>query len=447
MSDLKAPTAASFFLYGSGSLSSSLFQWLSFHRFVHTEQILELDENKRPEGLNEWLAIWRSQQAKSLQAPDGSIVFWIAAIMGVIAMSGLLAVGLGSPINLWLPLFLFAFLPLLMSLVTSTQLWRADTAPVTRKFGLLLKLLKLERHRDLLTESPRLMWPWLNWQLQRAACVFMVFALLTFFLVATFQELNFVWSSTFIQSSASMAQILSVIATPWSWMLPAPTPELVEAARFDALGLAGERTSYQSSQLWPFVIASMLFYGLMPRVALLILFRRQLKKRLTDSVEQSGTIEVFLNRQLQQVSQQALDVEESDAGIEHLAARVSESTSSLLGWRLSAGDAESRGLARNLGLDDWQVEAEWLASDAAVMPNPVRMMVGFWQTPTGELEDCLQQIKAKNPQTELVLMEAPAAFTGSGTVGMAGDREQAQLSSWRYFAEKVTLPLVIEETL
>ena len=115
MSDLKAPTAASFFLYGRGSLSSSLFQWLSFHRFVHTEQILELDENIRPESLNEWLAIWRSQQAKSLQAPDGSIVFWIAAIMGVIAMSGLLAVGLGSPINLWLPLFLFAFLVILFT--------------------------------------------------------------------------------------------------------------------------------------------------------------------------------------------------------------------------------------------------------------------------------------------------------------------------------------------
>ena len=434
MSDLKASTATSFFIKGffKGSLSQSLFQWLSFGRFVQEQQTLSLSEDRQPTHLTEWLAAWQRQNHPTDALPAAGIVLWGAALMGCITMAGLLSVGLGSPINLWLPLVLFALLPLLMSLLSSTQLWSGGRTRPGHGYLWLLKVFRLQSRPDWLTESPRLIWPWLNWQLQQAACVFLVAALLTFFGFATFQELHFVWSSTFIQQDDTMMTVLAAMSVPWSWWLPSPGLDVVQATRY------GTESDVQTG-LWPLVVAAIVFYGLLPRIVLLLLFRRQLKQRLVDSIECSGTVEAFLNHQLQQVSQHALAVD--DTQIEDVPVQVTVDATSDLGWRLAnqgqSDNAVMPNLVRNLGLDDWQEEERWLASDAVALPHPVRMLVDFWQTPTGELEDCLQPIQANNSQLTLVLIHAPA--------NRDAEREQAQLSSWRYFADNAGVTLVIEE--
>jgi hypothetical protein len=102
---------------------------------------------------------------------------------------------------------------------------------------------------------------------QRAAAAFNVGAIAATMYIVTVRALAFAWSTTLEVDPGAMATVFRALATPWRWLPAAvPTRELVAASRY----FPGR--AYDPDLLgdwWPFLVASVVAYGLVPRLVLL----------------------------------------------------------------------------------------------------------------------------------------------------------------------------------
>ena len=85
-------------------------------------------------------------------------------------------------------------------------------------------------------------------------------------------DLTFGWGTTLSIGDATLAEICQAAAAPWGWLVAdaVPSSELVSStnfARFDGT-FAVPTGADISAQWWPFIVASTVFYGLIPRLAL-----------------------------------------------------------------------------------------------------------------------------------------------------------------------------------
>ena len=86
-------------------------------------------------------------------------------------------------------------------------------------------------------------------------------------------DLAFGWSSTLQLDSATVAHWFQGLAWPWSSWWAAATPEAawVEGTRFYRLETGATQADAQMMALWwPYVLACIVFWGLLPRLAVLI---------------------------------------------------------------------------------------------------------------------------------------------------------------------------------
>ena len=86
-----------------------------------------------------------------------------------------------------------------------------------------------------------------------------------------FSDLAFGWSTTAeALGTDTMYRIVRTMAAPWAWLAPAAVPsfELVEQSQFSRLqgGFRAEVTDVFVGQWWRFLVASVVTYGLLPRV-------------------------------------------------------------------------------------------------------------------------------------------------------------------------------------
>ncbi len=93
-----------------------------------------------------------------------------------------------------------------------------------------------------------------------------------------FSDLAFAWNTTLDVSPVFFHRIVSIISAPWALFSTdlVPTIDLVESTRY--FRLDGNYSSIHSSALtaggwWPFLICTLVIYGLMPRFIFLILSR------------------------------------------------------------------------------------------------------------------------------------------------------------------------------
>lgn len=126
-------------------------------------------------------------------------------------------------------------------------------------------------------------WQVLVWS-QVAAVAFNVAALATAAALVTFTDLAFGWSTTLSVDAAHVARIASAIAWPWQAIVPSAVPgaDLVEQSQFFRLdaGSGGVTVAADSRALagwWPFTLCAMVFYGLLPRIALLVIAGARLR--------------------------------------------------------------------------------------------------------------------------------------------------------------------------
>lgn len=119
--------------------------------------------------------------------------------------------------------------------------------------------------------APAARWLLSFWS-QLFACSYNIGILVSAFYLVSFSDLAFVWSTTLTVSDASFHQLVTVLATPWSAWFPEAVPgaELIANSRYYRLDESSPADiplrAVELGQWWPFLIAAVTCYGLLPRV-------------------------------------------------------------------------------------------------------------------------------------------------------------------------------------
>jgi hypothetical protein len=96
-------------------------------------------------------------------------------------------------------------------------------------------------------------------------------ALFSIWLLVAFTDLAFGWSTTLQLRDEDVHSVFHLLASPWAAWLPAAAPDLplTEASRYFR---GGENVDVSRlGEWWPFVMMTVFVYGLLPRIALLLL--------------------------------------------------------------------------------------------------------------------------------------------------------------------------------
>ena len=110
---------------------------------------------------------------------------------------------------------------------------------------------------------------------QRFGLAFNLCALIAAFLLVTFSDLAFCWSTTLDTDASSLKRLFGYIAAPWSWLAPGgiPTEETIAKSQWVRLhgeGFVGGRNLEEAvswaRDWWPFLLLALLFWGVIPRL-------------------------------------------------------------------------------------------------------------------------------------------------------------------------------------
>lgn len=317
---------------------------------------------------------------------DSPKVLWlivaVGAALGLILSWSVLSGDQHGRVNLLYLLFLYLFLPitsLLVSLVSllggkginlarlviALPIWSAQQQALFRK----TRQLNLHKH-------------WLLLQSQAAALAFSCASLLVFFMLLLATDINFVWRSTLLDAT-DLLPLLNIIALPWSfWDSAQPSLLLLQATQDSRLLISGvDATQYAG--WWQFILATQLFYSILPRALLLIAARLLFIRRAGQDLE---------SRLQQEISRRPVTTSKSPA----LAPEVTQlppaiAITNWAGVELSLLQplaeldlrADNLLVAGPLATQEQQASAESWHEEQLVV-------VKAWEPPMGELLDYLQ---------------------------------------------------------
>ncbi len=414
------------FFFRNGT-TQALFRWLSFRLFV-AQQPSRLANDSASLSVIDCLEQW--EQQTRIVTPVRNLL-WVltglAALIGFSAMATVLNVTGNHPINIWVPLALFAFLPLLLTLSSVYfSFWTLVTLrPANHPFvAFWMARFQISQFQS----YPRLLFAWIVWQSQRIALVFSVSAVLAFFLLATFQDYQFGWSSTLIRDDNTMTTIMHWLSWPWHWLVDAPSAELIRDSRFTMQSSAGGHGT--DNAWWQTLILAIAVYGVLPRVLLSLGLRYRLVRLLRWSIQNTGDIEQFIVAQQRQASVNPIQSSDAFQAPENI--DLSDNRVDLISWQ----QPNCRwATVRNLGSGSWLEDEQWLQSAQSKRARPVAVLVAANQTPTGELADSLAMLKQANADVSLVFVDSE----------QDPSRYATQLKSWQYFAhrQQITLKKVL----
>lgn len=142
------------------------------------------------------------------------------------------------------------------------------------------------------------------WQLfvfsQYFALCFFVGVLIVALGMVAFTDLAFGWSSTLRIDAEQVYGWFAVLAAPWAewWSDAAPSLELVRESRYYRLE-GGSVEAQRAAALggwWPFVLACLLVWGLVPRLVMLIFGRVRLRRALEAYLLGNAEVVALLDR-------------------------------------------------------------------------------------------------------------------------------------------------------
>ena len=407
----------SFFL--KGGATSALFRWLDFRLFV-AQKKLQLDIHHAPSlSALAYLEKWQAQAG--LTAPARSFLFVLNGLMaftGFATMAGVLNMNGAHAVNIWIPLALFSFLPLIMTLSSAYfSLVSSNKRQLSGHPWLTFLVSKL--HLAPYTAHKTLLMPWLFWQTQFLALVFSASALLAFFVLATFQDYHFGWSSTLISDNALMVHMMAVISWPWHAWVASPSPELVEQSRIVAQGLSTASAAH--SRWWITLVMAMLVYGMLPRLVLTLVLRQRFVRQLKAGIINNADVEQFVVAQHHQVSRSPIVSDEIYVPLDEVI--IDSSHVDIITWQQTQCRYNT---IKNLGSDDWLEDEAWLNSAECQRIKPVCVIIDPVQTPTGELADCIHALQKKNNSVMLLLLADAEA----------NKRFDTHVKSWQFFAQR-----------
>ncbi|MDM3871932.1 DUF2868 domain-containing protein [Porticoccus sp. W117] len=417
--------------YFSGlPLSRRVLVWLLFRHSLDDSQwqarVCQQFHNQNPEpdaALQWWLQQQPGYELTATRLP----MLLLAAVMGALVVVGACSYSGAAPINLWLLLGLFAFLPLLMTVLACWG-WRN-----ARQSSGTLPVMAHLMFRPLLSHtsgwSASLIKPFLLWRMQWLAVAFQLGVVVGFLLLALFQDLAFAWSSTLVERGGWMDDFLVLLSTPWNWFLPAPSEALLTHSHFyrGSEGFDAELLR----QWWSYIAMAMITYGLLPRVFLALWMRQTLTKQVNREMHNSGDLERFWR-----ALKTSADAPNATLELERkplLTAAEWSDSHIQLAWQWQP---ESSTVEAVLGLQNWQQEKQWLQEQAAHWEQPVTLLVTSKQVPTAELADVADAIRATNSNLAIELW-----LLSDGQEISEGARK-----SWQLFARNHGLAFAEKES-
>ena len=445
------------------SPTAGLFLWLAFRRHIQTTEPSQLSEaagkQKGEASPLEYVQNWQAQQLhRQTQALLGlRLLTLVAALFGVVSMVGVLNYASGYTVNVWLPLLFFVLMPLLASLVALGLLVGRKGEAASLHSPLFNFLLQRWQLSDYQPFRP-LVFAWLAWRLQALAIAFSLTALLTFAALAVFQEYRFVWSSTLMSDGGVLTWVMQLFTWPWqSLMVDIDTlVRQTHAGAFDSLvaSVAPGSPKQLSAAWWWHLFILMAVYGVLPRVCLAFWLKRKVVRALTTNIQNSPELDQLQRAYQHQVSQDAVTPtdhpstpavattpkQEQQA---RLAAPVATPVTSLptkfeqatyVTWQLPN---RAYPVERSLGAGQWQEDEAWINQQNWTKNSPVVVLVEAWQTPTGDLADCLEDLATAGAEVYLALVSSDEA---DGL--LVAERKAQQQSTWQLFAQRQACPLL-----
>jgi hypothetical protein len=254
-------------------------------------------------------------------------------------------------------------------------------------------------------------WQLLYWS-QTAAVAFNVAAIVTAVALVTFSDLAFGWSTTLEADPALVGRVVRAAAWPWHAWLPAavPSAELIEQSQFFRLERGARVTATAPGALgawWPFTIAALVTYGLLPRLALLVLAAARLRAATVALLLDDPRVTALLDRMGAPAIESAAGAHEAPPVDGAAAAEplppVTGSAAAVI-WEGSTSAERARDYARrHLGVEiHTLVEAgvgapaadrsalERLAAEAS---STVLVLTPAWEPPLLELVDTLAELR------------------------------------------------------
>ncbi|WP_347329491.1 DUF2868 domain-containing protein [Marinimicrobium locisalis] len=228
-----------------------------------------------------------------------------------------------------------------------------------------------------------------------------------------FSDLAFGWSSTLLGSERPPVSLFNWLSAPWQGLWPGAVPDaaLLEATRYVRIAPAHGGVA-RAGDWWPFLMASLLFYNLLPRALLagFSLWRWRRRERLRGQTRvraPAGSPASAPSPTLRQGTandwQGAL----------------------LLNWELEDATAPT------LGTAPWEEDEQTMARLLKSHPERLLWRVPANRSPVAELSDLIQRARE-------------AGVSEQGLWVMADHRTcpERHLASWRHFAQTQALTWV-----
>ena len=272
-----------------------------------------------------------------------------------------------------------------------------------------------------------------RWQLiafsQSFAIGYFIGVLVLAGLLVVFTDLAFGWSTTLNLDPCWVWQVLSGLAMPWTFFLPAAVPDLalVEASRYFRLegsALAASRAA-ELGRWWPFVLMTILVYGLLPRCLVAGVAGRQLRRAVRRLLEEGPEITALLDRlRGPAVDFDAGDPEEpvlQDRRAAEMPVLDIDERTAVIVWNnaVEAAQYPEFWSRRNLPVPARHDAAEWLDMEAMLTsirtarPGRVLILAKGWEPPLLSFLDFLTAVRNSiGPEASIAVVPLNAARTG-----------------------------------
>ncbi len=264
--------------------------------------------------------------------------------------------------------------------------------------------------------------------------------------LVTFSDLAFSWSTTLDPDMDRGHRITSLLSAPWSGWLPeaVPSRELIESTLYyRQTGVPSGPSPVRWGWWWPFLVASMAVYGLMPRVLLLGMgwwrFSGVLRAAMSGAAGAGGVVDRLTT---EAISTQALQAEEAAGDAletrQNLDAAAPAGRYWAINWSGAASDPTRirREFERSWGCAVVEVLTAGGASGTAVdavaieriagspQGDGVLVLVKAWEPPMLEVLDFLVELrKGMGSGRRLVVVLLGLEGVGGMGSAAAGDGE------------------------
>jgi hypothetical protein len=299
---------------------------------------------------------------------------------------------------------------------------------------------------------------------QAFAVAFNLGALAGCLYLITFSDLAFAWSTTLEPSPERVHRLTGILSSPWAAFVPDAVPSLDlirETLYYRQTGVPEVSDPTRWGQWWPFLVASMIAYGLLPRLFLLALAGGQLRRSLRNAFAEMPGVTVVLDRlTCELVSTQATSPEAPAEATSAKPALGSAALAPLDAGELSvvnwsglevtdesltlqcqtAWNRQIIGVRHAGGRRSISADAETIAAlSASPASAGIALVVKAWEPPMMELFDFIHDLRQSAGPRRLIIV----APTGIQTTGQLTSPEPTDLAQWEKQLRRLQDPALV----